>query len=459
MPKLTKVQRLEAFHWQNYMDPVGYCRAVLGVDLWYKQRQIFEAVRDHNFVSVASSNAAGKSFLASCLVPWFLQTRPLGYVVTTAATWKGLEKILWPEIHRRVNGARDKGLRRLGHLLKTEWNIAPQYGAFSLSPREPEGFGGFRTSYGVMVIVDEASNLPEDKHDAIMGLCSMSLVKVFYIGNPLRPSGPFYETFKSPSWKTFHISAFDVPNVIHGRDIIPGLATQQWVETRRNEWGENSPAFKARVMGEFPDGGEDALIPLYLVENAIQRGGDYEEDGANSDAPITLGVDVARFGDDATVIQAVQGKVAFEPQKYYKQNTMATVGHVVRAIKELNPSRVNVDDIGVGGGVTDRLVELGYGSIVHGINVADAPNDAERFLNRRAEAWWQVKEWLESGGMLPDDRGILGALTAPKYKFASNGTIRLEPKDETKKRLGRSPDEGDALMLALLNPYPEISLW
>ena len=453
----AKIQRLEAWHWENYLDPVGYCRANLGIELWAAQKRIIEALRDHRFVSVRSSNAVGKSFLASCCVPWYLQTRPCGYVVTTAATWKGLEKILWPEIHRRILNARVTSLRRLGHLLKTEWQIAPHYEAFAISPQDPEGFGGFRTPYGVLVIVDEASNMPQSKYDAIMGLCSGSASKVLLIGNPLRDSGPFYDSFRHSTWASFRISAFDCPNVIFDREIIPGLATREWVKERRIEWGTDSPAYRSRVLGEFPEDAEHSVITLAEVQAAVDRGEDTEIEN-EEDEPIDLGVDVARFGDDATVLQAVQGKRAFMPVEHWKRDTMQIVGEIVAAIRELNPREVKVDEIGVGGGVVDRLHELGHTN-VYGINVGNNPRDTNRFANLRAEGWWMMKEWVESGGILPDHKRLIGDLSSCRYEFTSSGKIKIEEKERTKKRLKRSPDNADALMLALIKPYAQVEIW
>jgi hypothetical protein len=124
---------------------------------------------------------------------------------------------------------------------------------------------------------------------------------------------------------------------------------------------------------------------------------------------------------------------------------------VANIIRAENPRRVNVDDIGVGGGVVDRLIEMGFGDIVSGINVGEEASEDEKFANLRAEGWWTVSDWLKTGGIC-SDKGMVGALTSTNYRFTSTGRIIMEAKEDVKRRLGRSPDEGDALMLALLCP-------
>lgn len=436
-------------------DPLGFVRRELGRDCWWAQRRVLEMLRDHDRVAVASANACGKSFLAALTVPWYLCSRPLGYVVTTGASWTGLEKILWPEIHRILGGARNAELRRLGVLNNTEWKIAPQYGAFAVSTDKPERFGGFRTPAGVYVIVDEASSLDHKTMESIEGICSSTGAKILMIGNPLRPSGPFYDAFRNPAWHSMHISALESPNVRSGRDLVPGLATREWVEHRRIEWGEGSPAWMARVLGQFPRGGTNQLIDLVDVEAAQAR---WHPDLQPS-GPIQIGVDVARFGNDKSIIWVRAGNMTVDVQQYAKLDTVQLAGHVEEAIRTYCPALVCVDDIGVGGGVTDQLRERGHADIVNGINVAEPACDSERFGNLRAEGWWMMRDWILEGGIIPPDRAIVESLTSTTYRFNAKGRIMMEPKEEVKKRLGRSPDEADALMLSLLNPFPKVQLW
>lgn len=433
-------------------NPFAFVRRELGHDMWWAQRQVLELLRDHNKVAVASANAVGKTFIAACAVIWYLMSQPLGYVVTTGASWGSIRKTLWPEIHRLIGGATNYDIGNMGQLNTLEWVINPHWGAFAVSTRKPEMFAGFRTPYGLLVIVDEASGLPLDIAEAIDGLCSSEGAKVLYIGNPLKPIGPFYDAFKSPEWVTMNISALQTPNYITGRNIIPGLATRAWVEEKRVTWGEDSPAYQARVLGKFPETATDVVISLNMAEAAA---GFHE---VPTEGEVRFGVDVARYGDDDSVIQIVKGKTALEPIVIHGQNTMAIAGRVVHEIQQWKPKRVNVDVIGVGGGVVDRLEEVEngkYADIVYGVNVGMPPNDEERYLNVRAEGWYLIKDWLKAGGKIWKDRAIIGELCSVKYKYSSTGKLQLEAKEKTKERLGRSPDKADALMLALVEPKPK----
>ena len=448
----TEIAGLETAYRTIRGNPLAFFRRELGRDMWWRQRQVLELLRDHDRVAVASANAVGKTFIAAGAGIWYLNSQALGYVVTTGASWLSLKKTLWPEIHRILSGAPNRDLANLGQLNELEWKIRPHWGAFAVSPKTPEMFAGYRTPHGVLVIVDEASGLSYEIMEAIEGLCSSQGSKILMIGNPLRPMGPFFDSFTSPAWHTMSISALETPNYITGRNIIPGLATRAWVEEKRITWGEDSPAYRARVLGQFPDTASDVVISLNLAEAAA---GLHE---VPAEGEVRFGVDVARYGDDDSVIQIVKGKTALEPIVIHGQNTMAIAGRVVHEIQQWKPKRVNVDVIGVGGGVVDRLEEVDngkYADIVYGVNVGMPPNDEERYLNVRAEGWYIIKDWLKAGGKIWKDRAIIGELCSVKYKYSSTGKLQLEAKEKTKERLGRSPDKADALMLALVEPKPK----
>ncbi len=443
-------------------DPVGWMGAALGVRLWRRQAQIVESVRDHPRVAVRSSNAIGKSFVAACLTAWYLETRSPGYVVTTSSSWRSVEKVLWPEIRRIVRGA---PCSLGGTLLKTEWQRGDQWGAFGVSADVPENFAGFRTRNGVFVIVDEASAIEPEIMEAILGLMASADSRVLLIGNPLRPSGSFYEAFRSSAWKTLHVSALECPNVAAGREIIPGLATRSWVESRKKEWGEDSPAYQARVLGEFPDEGEDTLIPLSWIEVALERQSAICNLQSVRLGGLRMGVDVARYGSDRTAIVIRDCGAVRHVESHLKQSTMATAGRILSAMRhrEIPPERVYVDDSGLGGGVTDRLREQGFR--VQGVNFAGQARDAERFANVRAECYWNLRDALnpalaeaEADRLLsipPEFSELAHECTLPRIGYTSRGQIKLEDKELIKRRHGRSPDLADALALTFAAGRPE----
>lgn len=442
--------RLSAYLQATRRDPAGWIWNALGERAWSKQAEILKALADHRLVTVRSSNAVGKSRAAALAVIWWMNAYPNSYCITTGASWQSIKRIVWPDIRKIVKNARVPDIAKMGRLLDKEWVIADRWAAFGVAMNTEETFAGFRTGEGVFVIVDEASALTEDIYNAIMGVCAGANCRILLIGNPLRPEGPFYKSHTAwPGWQRFHISAYDSPNVT-GEANVPGLATREWIEERRREWGEGSPIYKARVLGDFPESSEDTVIPLDLVMTAVIR-------PKIGKQPIRVGVDVARFGDDDTVIVVVQGNHIKEIIRTSGKSTMETCGRVITVIHENKPESVYIDDIGVGGGVVDRLKELGYS--VTGVNVANQAIDHRRYANVRAEMWFRIEQWLKDGGALPDDVRLIGDLTSARYGYTSAGQLKLEPKEDTKKRLGRSPDAGDALGLALIPATERYELW
>ena len=454
----------DAYQKAVWAEPVGWMKAALGVRLWARQAEIARAVRDNPRVAVRSSNAVGKSFLAACLCIWYLEAHCPAYVVTTSSSWRGVERVLWPEIRRLVRGARSA---LGGELLRTEWRRGEQWAAFGVSADVPENFAGFRTAHGVFVIVDEASAIMPEIYDAIMGLTAGAGSRVLMIGNPLRPHGPFYDAFRSPAWAGYHISAQECPNVVEGRQAIPGLATREWIQERREEWGESSPAYQARVLGEFPQAGDDQLIPLYWAEQAIER----EAPSLSNGGPLRMGVDVARYGMDRTVLVIRDAAAVRHLEWHTREDTMTTTGRVLSTARArgIAAGGVFVDDAGLGGGVTDRLAEQGFR--VRAINFGHGARDPERFANVRSESYWNLREALNPQGGSPDGelafavrrmpsgrhgqplavprqwKALAYECTVPRIGYTSRGQIKLESKDDIRRRVGRSTDLADALAL------------
>lgn len=447
MPKKDKAWKYQQECWKNI---IGWAQITLGVRFWSRQAEVLQALRNHRLVTVRSGHSIGKSFLSAVATIWYLNANRPSYVITTSSSWKGIEKILWPEIHRRLQLAPLREMAEHGKLLGTEWKLGIQWGAFGVAMNIPENFSGYHTKAGVMVIVDEASALEDDIYDAIMGLMASGNSRVLMIGNPLRPSGPFYNSFKSSLWKRIHISSLESPNVKAGKEVIPGLATARWVKERAEEWGVDSGTYKARVLGEFPEDETDALIKMIWVEAALER-------EPIPEGPFIAGADIARFGDDETVVIILRGDAIIKMIATKNKDTMQTVGLLVGILKKYDIKRMNVDVIGIGAGVVDRLHELGY-TQVFGINVGEKADDTEHFANLRAEAWWRVREWIKEVGCIMKDSKLEADLTTPRVKYTSTFKRAVERKEEIKKRLGRSPDYGDALMLALVPPRHEMGL-
>jgi phage terminase large subunit len=271
-------------------------------------------------------------------------------------------------------------------------------------------------------------------------------VRFVLIGNPNRASGPFHDAFRNPLYNKIHISAFDVPNVKERRQVVPGLATHEWVEEMAAKYGVDSDIYRVRVLGEFPRNATDTLIGIDDIERAF--GCDRE---LHSQDDHIIGLDVARYGDDSSAFVDRQGNKAKVLEKIYGNSTMELAGKAARYLRQFKTARMHIDIVGVGAGVFDRLREQpDIEGRVFGVNNAAAPRSPEDFINVRIEAWTNVRDWLRDANL--EKHEDFYQLAQPKYKINSNGKMQLESKDDMKKRGVKSPDVGDALALTLSRP-------
>jgi phage terminase large subunit len=434
-------------------NPGWFVREFLGDELWEKQEEILSSVFKNPKTTARSCHASGKSFDAARVALAFLFAYKNSIVLSTAPTWRQVEDVIWKEI-RAAHGRAKYDLG--GAILNTRYNLAPDWFAVGLSTDDPDKFQGYHAPH-ILMIIDESSGVLPAIFEAIEGIGSTGHVRILELGNPTDPTGHFAQTFKSEFYSKIHISCFDTPNFKSIPDIEslkassqeerlgavthPFLITPQWVYERLMEWGEDSPMFQARCLGEFPVEGEDTLIPLRLALKAV------ESTNLGDQSIERLGVDIARFGSDKTVLAYRQGNKVVELLRYAKEDTMQTVGRVVQFHRVHPYSLVKDDDAGVGGGVTDRLREMGVP--IDPINVGSAAHDPEKFLNLRAELYWSMKMRFEAGDIIiPDDDQLVSELTSIKYKLNSRGQIVLESKEDMKKRGLHSPDSADAVCLA-----------
>ena len=447
------------------LDPVFHAKYVLGINPWSRQREILRSVRDNPRTAVKSCHASGKSFVAGLAAHWFLQTKPNSIVATTAPTFRQVEKVLWGELRGMQKRALNSGIPVEGRLLGgTEIRIDDKWYAFGFSTDDPDRFQGLHAEW-ILVILDEASGIQSDLWPGIEGVLSGGQSRLLAIGNPTDPTCEFAREYASlPANARFTISAFDTPNLKAGRTLIPGLVTAEWVADKKKRWGESSPLYLSRVLGQFPPAAPDSLIQLAWIERAQQRW--LEDVEAEQKArevaeelgvevppprgPQGLGCDIAWEGDDFTVFARRRGRrvaVIFEANGL---DTMDTAGRIVALAKEtgLEP---NIDTIGIGAGVYGRVREAGI--VAHPMNAAESALDDEKFANRRAEWLWELREAFEEDRIAldPEDTELVLELLAIKYKYSA-GRILIEPKAEIKKRIGKSPDRADAIVLAWVKP-------
>ena len=437
-------------------SPVLFAEEVLGVNnLWSKQREVLEALGDYPRVAVKSGNSLGKGFSAAVAVLWFLYCHQQAVVLSTAPTFRQVRHVLWREIRRLHHRAR---YNLGGKLLDTRLELSEGNFALGLSADSDEEFQGFHSS-NMLIVVDEAEGVEETIYEAIEAVMTSENCRLLLIGNPTTMSGSFRRAFYEDRhlYHTITISALESPNVQAGRSTIRGLTTRRWVEERKKAWGEENPLYQARVLGEFPEQGDDTLIALPWIEGTLRRNHEDPPSQSDHEEPIVLAVDVARFGSDKSVILARRGMVVEEVQEYRRLDTMALVGRVINAIDKWQPEAVLVDEVGIGAGVVDRLREEGYR--VQGINAGKPAQDSDHHANLRAEGYWNLRQLFVDGSLrIPADNDLVGQLAALRYTFNSLGQVLIESKEEMRRRGVPSPDKADALMLAFLPNRRQVKL-
>ena len=421
-------QKIQAFREKVRSDPVWFIEHVLKSSLWPKQRDIVNAVRDSAEVSVRSCHASGKTYTAARIVHWWLASWDDAVVISTAPTFRQVEQILWREIRSSAAG---RGLYPPAAVLNTKIQLSDKWFALGLSTDNPDQFQGFHSPH-LLVIGDEAPGIGEEIFQAMDGLTA---TKTLLLGNPTQNTGRFADTFKKQNVAKIQISAFDVP-------MIPGLITEKDIIKIREYYGEESDVYRVRVLGEFPKSDVDTLISVDDVYKAMQR-----EVTVLPQWEKKMGVDPARFGDDRTIIVIRQMERVLIKEHFSKQDTMQTVGNIIRLAKEYKvlPTNINIDAIGIGAGIVDRLHEQGWD--VCGINVALPAKDTEHYLNLRAELYDVARQWIKKASMPQDDDFY--ELANVKYRFNSSGKLQIESKDDMKKRGLPSPDVADAVVLTL----------
>jgi phage terminase large subunit len=444
----TTLRKLEAQVERWRAQPVDFAGDVLGVYTWSKQREILESLRDNKRTAVRSCHGPGKTFTAAVAALWFLQL-PNSRVVSTAPTGSQVRKLLWHEInqlHKR------SALPYGGVCLQTELRLPDGRYAIGLSPKkeEPESFQGHHAE-NILLIFDEASGVPLPIYEAGEGYMTTEGAKILMIGNPTQASGEFYDAFhrNKAMYNQIQISAFDLP-AYTGEKVPPFVAAQltgkAWVAEQAKKYGKESIPYIVKVLAEFPKGADDTVFGLGDVEAAGHR-----EVPVAPDSLRVIACDVARFGTDETVISKREGLRVRIVDHYVGHATTETTGAIIREVKQAKVEaphakvRIVVDDDGVGGGVTDQLREKGYS--VTAFKGGETAIEPDEYPNARSEAWFRVSQIIEDLDLDPDDQ-LAADLVAPTYKLDSAGRRVVEPKADTKKRLGRSPDRGDSVLLA-----------
>lgn len=397
--------------------------------------------------AVASGHGIGKSALVSWLVLWAMATRENSRGVVTANTANQLSTKTWPEVSKwyRMLICKDwfvmtsTAIAAKDPRYEKTWRID----AVTWSDENLEAFAGLHNEGNrIILIMDEASNISDPVWEVAEGAMTDANTEILWcaFGNPTRTDGRFRECFRQYKHRWWHQN-------VDSRSVDGTNKAQMamWAA----DYGEDSDFFKVRVRGEFPDKGEDQFISTDLALAATLRKAEYFPHD-----PIMMGVDVARYGKDWSVVTIRRGNDArtWPRRRFRELSLMELADQVAAMIDFYKPDAVCIDETGVGGGVVDRLRQLGHSIIA--VNFASKPPgfvEGMAVANMRAYLWARGREWLRRGGAIPDEQDLVAQLTGTGYGYNSKNEILLQPKDE----LEVSPDDCDSLFLSLaVDPGP-----
>jgi len=426
-------------------DPVKFAREVIGMEPDEWQCELLQSVADPKIrrVSCRSGHGVGKSSAVAMAAIWHVLMRVPSKTVVTAPTsaqlfdacfaeMKNIAKRLKPPFNELLEIKSDR----------IELKSAPESTFISCRTsrqEQPEALAGVH-SPSTLLLADESSGIPESVFEAASGSMSGIHATTVLTGNPTRNTGFFYDTHNrlKENWHTMHVSCVDSNRV-----------SEDFINDMKNRYGEDSPAYHVRVLGNFPPSESDTVVPVSLIDHAMKNDVKIHEDTVSIWA-----LDVARQGNDSSVLCKRQGPVIHPLTVWNNLDLMQLTGAVKAEYDAVSSSKkpveIIVDSVGLGAGVLDRLRELGLPA--RGLNVSERSVQRETYINLRAELWFKCKAWLEGMDVkIPHDDRLWAELAAPRYHFTSSGKIQVESKEAMKKRGINSPDRADAVCLSLAN--------
>lgn len=480
--------------WRN--DWNKFIKEALGVTLDPEQQAIVAAVQTNKRVSVRSGTARGKDFVAACIAVSFLYLTPRWNkkgelventkVALTAPTDRQVKNIMMPEISRLFNRAKKRGFVLPGRLntydIRTdndEWFLT----GFKADEHNHEAWSGFH-AVNTMFIVTEATGISDDTFAAIEGNLQGNS-RILLVFNPNTVVGYAARSQKSARWTRFCLNSLTAPNVVQHKLLYPGQVDYDWVKDKLENWCTRITAdevqaemddfefegqwyrpedlFRKKVLGQFPKVSDDILIPAQWLELAHER---WQQ--VNGREPLRqeiriLGVDVAGMGRDCTCFVERKGAWVSEFRAHNSGGSadhMKIAGQIAAYRRRQIEAYVSIDTIGEGAGVYSRCIEVDEKEYIISCKYSEAAKGRNgkqltdvtgqyQFINMRAYLFWAVRDWLnpknDTGAMLPPDTQFDEEATEIKWSFRSDGRIFIEPKEDIKERLGRSPDKFDAL--------------
>lgn len=389
-------------------------------------------------LAVASGHGVGKTALIAWVILWFMATRAFPQVVVTAGKREQLQTKTWREL------AKWQKLALCGHWFtwtatKFEHVLYPDLwaaNAIAWSKNSPENFAGTHEEH-VLVVMDEASAIDDVIWEVTDGAMTTAGAIWIAFGNPTKNTGRFFDCFNKfrALWRRFQVDSRTAKKA--NRRLL-----DMWVKL----YGEDSDFVRVRVRGVFPRAGDLQFISSEDVQAAVDR----VAPGQHRYGKV-LGVDVARHGTDQSVFAYRQGRKLVKLKKLRVPDTMQLAALVAEAINDWQPDAVFVDATGLGWGVVDRLHQMGF-TFVIGVQTGERAFNPDRFFNRKAELWHAMREWIQDGADLLDDKELYTDLTGIEYGFDGKNRWVLETKEDMKERGLDSPDTADALALTFHSP-------
>lgn len=478
-----------------YDDPVLFAEDVLGIKLWSKQRELVDLVKENSHTVVTSAHGTGKSLTSSVLACWWVATRPIGEAIAiwTAPTYAQVNAILGEEIrkhHAHAEQRYKEGLSPIklpGYVTQAnQWKTddGKILLGFGRKPADTadNAFQGIHRRH-VLVILDEACGIPESLWTGAEAITTTAGSRILAVGNPDDPASHFRKIFyDDPNWAKLKISAFDSPNFTvnhighdHGcddercredhyaeraaldldipEDLRPLLIQHDWVEQRRLAWGEDSPLWVSKVLGEFPLQSVNTLFNLAT----LNRGADTEIKPVRTD-PVILGVDLSRFGPNYSAVYKYEGGNLRQIGKWGGKadeqgiDGMESAAKVHALAQSYGASEVRVDSEGVGGPILDRIVQLAGDSYrVIAMRGSQTSPDTLRWINSRAFWYDKMREAMMNGliDVDPKDKQLREELEQIAYHFNNRfKSLQIEAKEDMERRGLKSPDLADAAAYA-----------
>jgi hypothetical protein len=418
------------------------------------------AIVNGKWVGIESGTGVGKTFFLACLALWFLECFPQSLVITTAPKQDQLKLHIWKEIgnlYQRFNKGELIQQKLRMNPGKEDWIAVAFVAGVKATEESATKAQGFHAP-DMLIIIEETPGVPEEIMTAFQNTSVSEHNLIIAVGNPDHQFDNLHKFCKMPNVEHIRISGFDYPNVVlNNADLIPGAQTVTGLNRMFDRYGDKEhPLYLSRARGISPMGSYNSAIKIEWCYKAVENYKKLcDEDGEINEAQIegsrSLGVDVANSvaGDEAAICEG-KGTVCLKIESFPCPNSNDLGDVVYRRMKDNGIELLQVDGVGVGAGTVNKLKEYGLADSINFQGAAkpiDLSYDVEKYNNLRSQAWWICRENLRKGNLsMPDDEELISDLVAPKY-IVKNGKICFESKIDIKKRLGRSPNRGDAFVM------------